>query len=260
MNIIIDNLTKCECFTTIFQHIKNFTDSINISFKPDGLYVQTMDNSHVSIVELTIPKEWFSNYICEEDSVLGINVSILHKILNARDKTQKINIIYNKTESDKLEIHFLNIETSVKTYEKHFEIPLVDIENEHMSIPEINYQAEFSLSSINFSNIVSQLKMFGDTMEINCSEDNIILYSHSLDSGKMNVEINIDDLTEFSIDEGENLKLSFALSYLHNICAFHKLTKEIELKICMDYPLCARYQFEDSASIKFYLAPKVEDD
>lgn len=277
MQIIIDNPNKAECFTSIFQHIRNFTEFVNILFRPDGLYVQTMDNSHVSILELNIPKEWFSTYECHEDQTLGINVSILHKIMATKDKSQLMNIVYDKeSESDKLQLHFTNIvsntvnetpakkskKTAVpetKTYESHFEIPLVDLEVEQMNIPEIEYQAEFSLASTNFSNIVTQLKMFGDTMEIDCSEEKIVLYSHCAESGKMSVEINIEDLTAFSINEGENLKLSFSLTYLHHICAFNKLTKEIDIKLCDSYPLCAIYNFEDEAKMKFYLAPKVED-
>lgn len=279
MQIIIDNAIKAECFTTIFQHIRNFTEFINILFRPDGMYIQTMDNAHVSILELNIPKEWFSTYECDEDQTLGITVSILHKILATKDKSQIMNIIYDKeTDSDKLQLHFTNSVSATtvsetpakkskktafpdtKTYETHFEIPLVDLELEQMEIPQIEYQAEFSLSSTNFSNIVNQLKMFGDTMEIHCSEEKIVLYSHCAESGKMSVEINIDDLTEFSINEGEDLKLSFSLSYLHHICAFNKLTKEIDIKICDSYPLCASYHLGDEAKMKFYLAPKMEDE
>jgi proliferating cell nuclear antigen len=283
MKIIIDNAVKSEYFTTIFQHIRNFTDFINILFRPDGMHIQTMDNAHVSILELSMPKEWFSIYECDEDQTLGINVSILHKILATKDKSQILNIVYDTdADSDKLQLHFTNTVASLvnetdtdisakkppkkhlladtKTYDTHFEIPLVDLEVEQMEIPQIEYQAEFALASTNFSNIVNQLKMFGDTMDIHCSEENIVLYSHCAESGKMSVEINIDDLTEFSINEGESLKLSFSLSYLHHICAFNKLTKEIDIKICNDYPLCASYLFGDGATMKFYLAPKVEDE
>ena len=102
MQIIIENSNKAECFTTIFQHIRNFSEFVNILFRPDGIYIQTMDNAHVSILELNIPKEWFSTYECEEDQTLGINVSILHKILATKDKSQIMNIVYDKeTDSDK---------------------------------------------------------------------------------------------------------------------------------------------------------------
>jgi proliferating cell nuclear antigen len=294
MEIVIDNHIKSECFTTIFQHVRSFTESINLCFSSDGMSFQTMDTAHVSIVELNIPKEWFSRYICSQDVVLGINVSILHKILTAKEKAQILKIGYNDDISDKLEIHFMNHENVVeetttvvleeekakgkegkgkrekkektknipkvsetKNYDKHFEIPLMDLEMERMEIPEIEYEAEFSLASTNFSNIVNQLKMFGDTMEIQCSEEQIVLYSNSTESGKMSVEISVNDLTEFSINEGYELKLSFSLVYLQNICAFNRLTMEIEIKICSGYPLCALYNLGEDASMRFYLAPKL---
>lgn len=277
MQIIIDNPVKFECFTTIFQHIRNFTEFVNIFFRPNGIYIQTMDNSHVSILELNIPKEWFSTYECDEDETLGINISILHKILATKEKSQILNIVYDKdADSDKLQLHFTNGTSNpqeekpakkskktalpeTKNYETHFEIPLVDLDVEQMDIPQIEYQAEFSLASTNFSNIVNQLKMFGDTMDIECSEEKIVLYSHCAESGKMSVEINIEDLTEFSINEGEELKLSFSLSYLHHICAFNKLTKEIDIKLCDSYPLSASYHFGEEAKMNFYLAPKMDD-
>jgi len=292
MEIVIDNHIKAECFTTIFQHVRCFTESINICFTEDGLSFQTMDTAHVSIVELNIPKDWFSQYKCSQDIVLGINVSILHKILAVKEKTQNLKIVYDNESPDSLEIHFINNEKMVeeivnvvleepsktkgkgkgqkkekitkisetKNYDKHFEIPLIDLEMERMEIPEIEYDAEFSLASTNFSNIVNQLKIFGDTMEIQCSEEQIKLYSNGVESGKMSVEISVNDLTEFSINEGYELKLSFSLVYLQNICAFNRLTKEIEIKICSGYPLCAMYELGEDANMRFYLAPKLDDE
>jgi len=287
MEIIIDDHTKAENFTTIFQNVRCFTELVNISFTEEGLSFQTMDNSHVSIVELTIPKEWFSKYTCSQNVVLGVNVTILHKILAVKEKTHVLKIVYEAS-ADTLEIHFLNVEgqpekepekevepekkgkkakkekvpkvVEMKTYEKHFEIPLVDMDMERMEIPTIEYEAEFSLESTNFSNIVSQLRMFGDTMEIQCSEEQIILYTHSNDAGKMSVEISVDDLTEFAINEGQQLKLSFSLIYLNHICGFNRLTKDIDIKICSDYPLCAIYKLSEGAVMRFFLAPKMEDE
>jgi hypothetical protein len=106
--------------------------------------------------------------------------------------------------------------------------------------------------------------MFGDTMEIQCSEEKILLVSHSPENGKMFVEIKIDDLTTFIIDEGGRLNLSFSLQYLHNICLYNKLAKEIEIKISEAYPIQIIYDLggetDRTAKIKFYLAPKIQDD
>ena len=93
-----------------------------------------------------------------------------------------------------------------------------------------------------------------------CNEDKITLNSISQESGKMTVDIGIDDITAFSITEGENMKLSFALSMLHNICMYNKISKEIDIYLMANYPMKLVYNLGDNASYTFYLAPKIGDD
>jgi len=273
MKIVLSN--KADVFASIFQNVKNFADHINIDFNNERMFFQTMDNSHVSIVELTIPAAWFDSYECGNTCPIGISAGIVGKILSLKDKSQ---ILELEVKDDKLLIHFLNkpdtapvvaaatepkpnaAPTMAAIFEKHFEIPLIDIDSENMSIPEIEYQAEFSLSSAYFADMINQLKIFGDTMEIECSEDNIVLFSKTQENGKMSVDIKIDNLTSFAIEEAAKLKLSYSLSYLHHICAFHKLSKYVDVKLCSEYPLQITYNLGHNAILALYLAPKMEDD
>ena len=140
-------------------------------------------------------------------------------------------------------------------------MPLIDLDAEMMSVPDMEYQAEFALPSTNFYNLVNQLKMFGETMDIECSEDKIILYSNSQDCGKMSAEISIDELTSFSIEEGEQIKMSFSLMHLYYISQFHKLAKEVEMSFKRGYPVQIVYNLGDSdTTLRFYLAPKISED
>ena len=103
--------------------------------------------------------------------------------------------------------------------------------------------------------------MFGESMDIDCSEKQIILFSNSQEYGNMSAEISIEDLTSFAINEGERLKMSFSLNYLHSISQFHKLSKEVELKFKNNYPIQVNYNLGDAdTTLKFYLAPKISDD
>jgi proliferating cell nuclear antigen PCNA len=146
-------------------------------------------------------------------------------------------------------------------FDKHFELPLMDIDEEMMAIPEIEYQAEFSLSSANYSNMINQMKMFGDCLEIKCSEERIDLLSNSVDLGKMSVNIPIEDLTEFSINEGETLDISFSLNYMHMFCMYSKLSKDVNLSVSDNYPMKMVYKLgEEGAEMIFYLAPKLSND
>jgi proliferating cell nuclear antigen len=261
MDIQLTDTNKAELFSCIFQHIRLFTESVSVIFSPTGLYFQTMDSSRVSIIELKLPNTWFNSYTFTNkgDVVLGINTNILFKILNAREKSQRIQIVYENNLADTLEIHFTSDDKTV--FDKHFQFPLMDIESETMQIPEIEYAAEFSLPSNNFSVLINQLKTFGDSLDIECTEEHIQLSANSTDSGKMTVEVNIDDLNAFSINEGDSLNLSFSLVQLHNICMFNKIAKEITVCLCDQYPMSLLYSLsEDGGNLRAFLAPKITDE
>jgi proliferating cell nuclear antigen len=257
MNVVIENVQKAEIFCLIFQHVKVFSEHINIMFEPERLYIQSMDSARVSIFEIILPSQWFDKYTCMTSTNIGVSSQILFKILNTRDRTHKVELAC-ESENDRLNIHFTSEDKN--TYDKHFEVPLIDIDSEIMAIPETDYQAEFTLSSGHFSALVNQLKNFGDTMDIECSEQNIVLFSKSPDNGKMSVEINIEDLSSFAINEGEKLSLSFSLNALSNICLYNRLSREIEIKISPDYPIKLVYYLgDDNSKMVFYLAPKIND-
>jgi len=260
MNITINSTGKAELFGLLFQHIRLFTEHVNLTFDKEKMFMQSMDSSRVSVFEITLPSTWFDNYEHTSASAitLGIPATMLFKILNTRDKQQDTEIIYNE-DDDKLFVNFSSQNTSV--FNKRFELPLIDLDCELMEIPYTESEAEFSIESTTFANLINQLKIFGDTIEIQCTEDKIILHSISIEAGKMLVDINIDELTEYSITEGEIMKLSFSLSMLHNICMYNKISKEVEIHLIKNFPMKIVYALgDDNARFTFYLAPKIGDD
>lgn len=231
---------------------------------------------------------------------MGLNATFLHRILSSRDKDQQIQFLYSAEDSDRLMIHLTcyaadepNVDsatnqdppkkakkggkgkkdaeptvttesspvtTSKAYFDKHFELPLIDVEEEMMQIPEMEHTAELSMQSAQFANIITQLKMFGDSMDVQCSEERIALASTSQEQGKMYVEIGINDLSEFAIDEGADLSLSFSLSYLKNICAYNRISESVAIKFSDSYPMQVAYHLGgESAKLMFHLAPKIED-
>ena len=260
MDVKINNLLKADTFTSLFQHIKLFTEHVNVTFTDDKMYLQTMDSSRVSIVEMNLPKLWFDEYEMKDCSVtMGIQANVLFKVLNSRDKDQIIHLQYEK-DSDKLYIHFTS--ENKQSFDKHFEINLIDLDVELLEIPDFDSNTDISVPSSYFAGIITQLQIFGDTIEFQCSEEKVQLISHSVDSGKMKVDIKVDELTEYSISESEEvMKISFSLSRIHNICSYHKLSKEVDIILTHDYPMKIIYKLdEEEATMTFYLAPKIGDD
>jgi proliferating cell nuclear antigen len=258
MKVSIKNPANADTFAALFQHIKVFTEHIIIQFSAERMYIQTMDPSKVSILEIFLPKTWFDEYEITSAIQIGVHSNYLYKILNTRESSQELILSFDN-DQDYLCIEFTSEQKAV--FNRRFELPLIDVDVDLMEIPDIDTHADFSMSSANFINIINQLKIFGDSVDIHCNEDKLTLTSNSQDNGKMTVDIGIDDLTEFAIQEDVELSLSFSLTFLHNICLYSKLAKTMDFQLTAEFPLKTIYKIaENDARMVFYLAPKINDD
>jgi len=268
IDILIENPVKVEAFTVLFQSLKSFSEHTNVQFDSERMYIQTMDSARISILEISLPTKWFCKYKCDQTVVLGINASVMYKILSSKDKNQSIRLQYTSGE-DKLNIHMCSPEGIINAgFDRHFEAPLMDIESEYMTIPDIEYKMEMSLPSSIFSTLIHQLRGFGESLDIHCNEDNIRFTANTQESGSMSVDIRMDDLIEFSIEEECQLDMSFGLQFLQPVCSFSKISKTVTVKIHSDYPIRIEYPLHlvgtnieaECGYIHFFLAPKIKDE
>jgi len=272
MNVLLNHPSKIEAFTTIFQSIRNLTQTINIQFNADRMYVQTMDSARISILEVCLAASWFGEYTCAQPVSLGINVQILHKILSTAKKDHSIRILYNtEEESDLLTVEMKTMQATNGSFDQQFTCPLVDLEEEVLTIPEIEYRAEMSMPSSIFSTMIQQLRGFGESLDIRCNETANTWTSTSQENNeRMSVNIKMDDLDEFSIDEDAQMQMSFALTQLMYVSSYGKLAKNVYIKLHEDYPLRLDYPLPSDSSdssqhtpdcmVRYYLAPKISDD
>lgn len=264
MRLEIKNSIKSELFVTCFQYIKNFTDSINIMFEEEKMYVQCMDSGMVMVLELTLPKSWFDLYeLPNEHSItIGINTNTWSKVLSMKEKNQIIKI-NTEDKDDYLSVSFCNneIKDNEKNvpYDKDFVIPLMEIENELMEIPSIEYQADIIMQSSMYSSMVNQLKQFGDSVQMICNDENVTFSSISETCGKMDANFDISHLEEYAIDENTTLNMSYSLKYFYNISQFQKISKQIKIHVKEEYPIKIKYDIDGEGVLQFFIAPKIDD-
>lgn len=260
MKLCISDKLKKDIFVTIFQCLKNFTNVINIIFKPDHIYLQGMDKSHVCLYDIKVCSSWFSQYAFDEAvdvSAISINTATIHSVLSITQEHQTL-VMHYSGDPDKLKIDFVNDLQLKGEFSRFFELPLVELDMQLLEIPSVDYDAEFSVNAKKMQEITSQLSLFGETMNIYCSEE-VINISATGDSGKMMINIPIDDLNEFSISEGQEFKLNYSLNYVHKMCVTTKLSQEISFGISGEFPMKISYNIGEGSSVVFYLAPKVLD-
>ena len=256
MKIIINDKTKKDIFIALFQTLKNSTNIICMIFYDDYLYIQGMDKSHVCLFDVKILKSWFNEYNKNNNDTEKIcfDTQIFYTIISTKQDGHTINIHFDNN-SDNLNINLLTQEGCKGEFNKYFKIPLVDFDYEILSIPTCDYDAEFSISAKKISEITSQMSSFGDDINFKCSDAGIDLISNGI-MGEMLVNIPIDDLNEYSINEDDVIDLNYSLVYIHKMCITNKLSNEIQFHISKEFPMKIKYDLGNNSTIEFYIASK----
>ena len=263
MKLSIKEKSKKDIFISLFQLLKNCSTIINIQFDEKKLYIQGMDKSHICLFDITIFAEWFETYEKHENDTNNIclNTIFFHNIISMTQEKHVINIHYEGNPDS------MNVDLTIEEnngnakgeYNKYFKLPLAELEIEQLNIPTIEYDAEFMMNAKKINEITSQLMIFGDIMNIKCTEEKIDLISKGI-SGEMMVNIPIDDLCEYSISEDEVIDLSYSLNYIHKMCLTTKLSNEIEFCIHKEYPMKIKYDLGQNSSVFFFIAPKIVEE
>ena len=126
---------------------------------------------------------------------------------------------------------------------------LMDIDSEHLAVPQTEYVAVCLLPSDIFGKVMRDLSDFSDTCTLDIGET--LSVSASGDIGK--VEWKADDC-KCSV-QGETMPLEFSLRYisLFSKCA---VSPQVVLSMSPDMPICLTFVIEHGF-MKFYLAPKI---
>ena len=255
MEIEISNPKKVIQFAVIFSNLKHILSEITFYFTEDGLYFQGMDSSHISLVELNLSHEWFDKYEIDKPQTFGISVSCLDTIISCLDKDFRINMKH--TEED-----HLNITLTDDKIIKRYQMLLIDIDSDILNIPTVEYSADITMNSSVYKDYINELAMFGEELYVDCDEENVKLYSRG-DYGKSEIIIKEEYLEEYAIEEDVKISQHYNIKIVKCFTNFTKLNKMVKFHLLTDNPMKIIYELSEENpednSLKFYLAPKVED-
>ena len=258
MNIQISDKKKKDVFVSVFQVLKNCTSLICANLEVGRMHIQGMDKSHICLFDIKLDKTWFAKYDVSNNTRICFDTNVFHSIISTKGENQDLIITMEDAGQETLHIKFDSPDAKKGDFKKSFKMPLADYDYDEMYIPEVDYDAEFALSSKQLSEMFSQLSNFGSDIIIKCSEEDISLNTNGV-TGEMRVDIPIDDLTSYSIVEGAEIKLTYSLAYMNKMCITNKLSTDIDFSLSNDRPMKIEYSLGEDSSMVFFIAPKVED-
>ncbi|KPA75039.1 putative Proliferative cell nuclear antigen (PCNA) [Leptomonas pyrrhocoris] len=278
----------------LVECINGLVSEANFDCNPGGLSIQAMDSSHVALVHMLLRDDCFVKYQCERNSILGLNLASLSKVLKIVDSNDSLSLRHD----DDSDVVTLTCENPERSRKCEYQLKLLEIEAESMGIPEMDYRSTVTLNSADFAKIVRDMQVLGETVTIAISKEGV-KFSTSGDVGQgytflqaagvsdrsaksevkaeVKAEVRADDDDEeplsrkYSKADGnanavgvevtmeEPITLSFALRFMGIFAKGSTLSERVTLKFAKDSPCMVEYGIDNVGYLRYYLAPKVDD-
>ncbi|KAL1603486.1 proliferating cell nuclear antigen [Paraconiothyrium brasiliense] len=255
-------LTQANLFKKVVDAIKDLVQDCNFDCNDSGINLQAMDNSHVALVSMSLKTDAFSNFRCDRNIALGINLGSLTKVLRAAGNDDVLSI---KAE-DAPDVVNIVFESSSQDRISEYDIKLMDIDQEHLGIPETDYSAAITMPAAEFQRICRDLSALSESVAIEVSKEGV-KFSCTGDIGSGSVQLrantNVENPKEsVEIEMTEPVALTFSLKYLVNFCKASGLSDKVKLQLSAEVPLLVEYPLTEGTNsfLQFYLAPKIGDE
>lgn len=241
---------QANAFRTVFEVLKDIINDVNLVFRPEGLMVVTLDTARVTLVHLVMPAENFEEYHCDREHTAGLNVSNTYKLLKSVTNTDTLSMSID--DSYLLHIH---IENAAKKSSTSFEFKLLDINDDMLSVPEIDMNILTTIPSIDFQRVTRDMSNLAQDIRITRNKKTLELECEGgFASQKTIIEC---------VEPGANKPLGnvFSLKYINMFNRATSLCASVQLMQHEDdenMPVVFRYTVANLGELKFYLAPKVD--
>ena len=153
---------------------------------------------------------------------------------------------------------------SQRFHSPSIELKLMDIDSEQLGIPDTDYKCTIQMPSAEFQRIIRDMQVLGDTLTISCTKEGVKFHVNG-DLGTGNVLIRQNNTAEKDeekvlIEMEEPVELTFALRYLNFFTKATSLGGTVILSMSPDVPVVVEYPIGEMGHIKYYLAPKIDEE
>jgi len=254
-------LCQAALLKRIIESIKELVTDAPFDCTENAMCLQAMDASHVALVSLKLEIGAFDSYRCDRTISLGLSLGDLSKVLKCAKNEDTCMIRYDDTEGDAVTFSF----EDPKNRKQDITLKLMDIDNEHLGIPDQKYSCVIEMPSVEFQRTCKDIATFSDTLSISASKSGVVL------SGKGDTVTNTvtygndqsadeNDKDRIYIEVKDKVNLLFSIKYINHFAKASTLSDRVRISLCNDVPVVVEYGIEDNGYLRFYLAPKIDDD
>ena len=240
---------QASAFKSIFEVLKDILNDVNIYFTKEGIKITTLDTARAALIDLHLPSDNFEEYVCDdEEYVAGVNITNTFKLLKPITNNDTLELEYSK------EVLNFKIQNETKKCNTEFKLKLLEIDEDHIQIPDLEASVTTVMPSSDFQRICRDMTNLSTEIRISRENDEIVFECDG-DFAKQNTRIKCSDHENFN----NTLSGLYSLKYLNlftkatSMCSSVQILMESEMRF-----LILKYNIANLGELKFYLATKVD--
>jgi len=257
MATIKAKLEKASTFHKSVKALSDIVKEVNFEFTEEGIRVQAMDPVHVAIVLLVLSSEGFDSYECSQNTTIGLKLKDVLDALKCASNDDPMYIEYND-DTPKILFKFEG-----KGQISEFSINIIDLEEEGLSIPDMEYAAKIDMESSRFQRICKDLKVWGELVQITALKSGVVVLQTNGENGSAKIKLPGEDGADeegVKIEVSDEVEGSFGVNYLNYFTKATPLSERVEIGLSNGIPLSVTYKMEKKlGQMVFHLAPSSKE-
>ncbi len=246
MKIVVEDI---KSFKDAVNAVVNLIDEGSFDIGAGGMHLRAMDPSQIALVDLELPKEFFSGFDVDGKLVVSLNLTSFSKILSTARVGEKLSMSVSE-DSSKLSLEFKG------ESKRRISVPLLDLNHAEVKEPKVPFDAFIKINSGALKAMLGDAGLLSSHVVFEASDLQFVVEAKG-DSGDVRIETdkNSQVIKEFKVQN--EARAMFPFEYLDNMTKSCSSDGLIELALKTDAPIKINYPV-GKARLSYYLAPRVE--
>ena len=244
---------EANMFKQLIKSLKSLINETVFHCTENGIRIESMDDTHVSLTTVKLNANAFREYICQQPMKLGIDLIKLDDILRSVDSNSIVTIDKIK-ENDSI-LHII-IQNETQTINNQLSLEIINFEEYEIQTEDFN--CIVTISSKELLNVTKTFLSSDDSerMCIKCNKHEITFYSLHQKDNKITFTKNSNNSKHSTLDiiHHSNVTILLSRDFLSKFVKSASLSSTVTLYLSNNFPLVMEYKGLGFL-LKYYLAP-----
>lgn len=232
-------------FAKAMEAVWNLVDEGTLRFTKEGIKLEALDPSMISMVIFNMPKDTFLEYELEEEKKISLDIDYLKKILKRAKATDLLEL---GEEESRFSITF-----KTEKSKRNFKIPIMDLPTEAPPKLKISYHNYVKILAEPLKDIVKDAEVVSNYVKFIITPDGLEAEAvgevgevhESFDKG--------EEVLEVKAETGG--RGNYPIQYVNDVLKAAQKGEVVKLSLGTDAPLKIEYNVE-GANVLYYVAPR----